>query len=99
MKCGFFLPAPADGKRFTSAALLTTGRRVALDQTKSAVTLTLQDGWWDPVACCHPARGRVAYQHVAHARRWLPRKTRRRDAGVCAIGAVICRSAEGLSLA
>jgi len=44
------LPAPADGKRFTTAALLADGTTVELTQDDNGVRLTLPDGHtWHPL--------------------------------------------------
>ena len=45
----FQLPAPADGRRFSSASLLGSGNRVSLRQTETEVVLTLgpADHWDD----------------------------------------------------
>lgn len=44
------LPAPADGRKFTSARLIINNHKVDLQQTDSSVTLTLKDGdRWDDV--------------------------------------------------
>ncbi|MCX6924425.1 MAG: alpha-L-fucosidase [Verrucomicrobia bacterium] len=46
----FQLPAPADGRRFSSARLLDSGRKVSLLQTDTAVGLTLDPAdHWDDV--------------------------------------------------
>ena len=41
------LPAPADGKQFSAAIVLTTGRAVSMNQTEDALILNLDssDGW------------------------------------------------------
>jgi len=44
------IPAPADGKTFSSVVNLLTGRAVSLVQTSSQVSLTLDPGdSWDPI--------------------------------------------------
>lgn len=44
------LPAPADGRKFTSARLLSNNHKVALNQTETSLNLTLQEGdRWDDV--------------------------------------------------
>ena len=44
------LPAPADGRRFSSASLLGSGNKVSLSQTETEVVLTLgQADHWDDV--------------------------------------------------
>ena len=44
------LPAPADGRKFTTARLIINNHKVDLQQTDSSVTLTLKDGdGWDDV--------------------------------------------------
>ena len=44
------LPPPADGKRFSKASLLATGRAVGFEQTNAGLRLTLPtDESWDPL--------------------------------------------------